>query len=79
MNSIPRVCCACKYWIYKPGSEGEPGYSEWTPGSPGYLPEMKCAMGYWEFDFERASELEYRKTMLKALDCKDFTPAGVED
>lgn len=59
------LCCANAYY-----SEGSPGYSEYTPGSPA---SMSCRRGRWEFDDCITSDLiQFMHDTGRR--CSDFEP-----
>lgn len=61
-----KLCLFCKNFRLDPG---DPGYSEYTPG---WDFEMECRKGHWRFDQFKMNEEDYRKTLLKAIECKDY-------
>jgi hypothetical protein len=64
-----KLCFQCTYCAIYPE---EPGYSEYTPGSP---PSINCNKGHWrEGQFFLGTE-EAFKLMCSAENCKDFCPA----
>jgi hypothetical protein len=59
-------CLFCKEFYFM---DGQPGYSEMTPGSNA---EIGCDKKYWELDQIFDTEESYRQKMLRAKTCKDF-------
>lgn len=68
---FPPLCLWCEHFVMDLGSEGSPGYSEWTPGSSATPYEMQCRKKHWEFKLRYESQ--YRECILSAVNCPDFT------
>lgn len=64
-----RVCVLCEHFRYE---EGDPGYSEYTPGSNA---SMGCGKGYWYWRNYTAQD--FRTKLLSAERCADFEPARI--
>lgn len=62
-----QLCLFCKRFTMV---AEEPDWSDVTPGSNF---EMYCSKNHWDFDTRKASEDDFRKTLLTAEDCKDYT------
>jgi hypothetical protein len=61
-----RICWLCQHVVFECG---EPGYSDYTPGSEFTL---KCGEGYWEFDNFGDGLQEFREQLISAERCADF-------
>lgn len=72
-KTVPRCCWLCRFIHYSPGTEGEDGYSEVTPGYPREMPELRCGLEHWEINFVNDTEEELRDKILTAERCPDFT------
>lgn len=48
---------------------GDPGYSEWTPGTSA---SIKCLCGYWKMKYY-GGVTEYRDNIYKAITCTDWS------
>ena len=63
-----KLCVFCEHWEF---DGGEQGYSEMTPGTNA---SMGCKKEHW--DGKRMvdiwSEVDFRKIILTAKDCKDY-------
>lgn len=70
---MPITCVLCKWLSYLPG---EPFYSWFQEG---YSPILECAKGYWGMDWYMDGEGEFRKKMLRAVECEDFELEGDYD
>lgn len=60
-----RICLACKHFSF---SSGSPGYSSWTPGSPGHV---ECDKRHWNGTDMSAEEFFAANMMAKT--CVDYT------
>ncbi len=67
MTSHERICIFCRAFHL---SFGEPGYSEYTPASPG---SCYCIKGHFDLG-EWSSEREFRDAIKKAVGCEDWEP-----
>ena len=61
-----RICFHCKYFYF---SYGEPGYSEYTPGSD---PVIECDKNHWDSDDALYAYNGLFNCMHKAETCKDY-------
>ena len=61
-----KLCWWCKEFCYM---NGEPNYSEVTPGSSW---DMACNKRIWDFDMETTSQEEFANMLMKAEKCKFF-------
>lgn len=62
-----RICWSCRHVLF---DTGEPGYSEYTPGSE---MSLSCGRGYWEFHQYEDSLAVFREKLQSAERCADFT------
>ena len=69
MSSCELVHLNCMWCESFQVVEGEPDYSEYTPGCDW---KMSCAKKHWEIDGLEITLGEYRENMLKALSCHEF-------
>lgn len=61
-------CLYCKYFYLL---AGEYGYSEYTPGSD---VRIGCDKGVWDLDNYMDTEVDFRRKMLTANECKYYDP-----
>ena len=61
-----KMCWWCKNFYY---SRGEPGWSEYTPGSDF---SIECLKSHWAFEQDSTSKDEFRNMISHAVDCADF-------
>lgn len=59
-------CVACKHWRF---DEGEPDYSELTPGTEW---NSSCEKGHWDVGGAYTSREKFRSCLLQAEKCNDF-------
>ena len=69
--SINCTCTSCEHMLFE---AEEAGYSSWTPGSPMTL---ECNMRHWDAA-DCNSTAEFRKALLLAITCPDFTQIDLE-
>lgn len=68
-----RTCIECKQFKFFAGS---PGYSEYTPG---FDWNASCGKDHWRLDGnDYPTEDEYRRALLTARSCSDFSRFKVE-
>lgn len=63
----PAICLCCKHLFF---SEGEPGYSSYTPSTP---MSMSCCKNHTEVNFD-GTERGFHDSMTFAGRCPDFEP-----
>jgi hypothetical protein len=61
-----KLCYACKHFEFDPG---EPGYSEYTPGSDAH---MSCGKDHWCLDNMGYGGKSLAEHLERAKTCKDF-------
>jgi len=64
-----KLCVFCEHFYLSPG---DPGHSEYTPG---WDAEMGCRKDIISIDLMIDSTGSYRRKILLAKTCKDYTPA----
>ena len=67
-----RICINCDHWRYY---HAEQGYSEVTPS---VNVAVFCVLGHWKIDPYLADQERYRKFLLSAETCTDFSPVKEE-
>ena len=60
------ACLFCRHFQW---SQGERGYSEYTPGSDS---SMWCGKKHWELETCTDDERDVRRKLTMAQNCKDF-------
>ena len=61
------TCIDCIHWYFYGGS---PDYSELTPGENW---ESRCRKGHWKMGVYDDDQISYRKKLLMARNCADFS------
>jgi len=61
-----RICWSCEHIRFE---TGEPGYSEYTPGSE---MSLECGKSYWELDNCEDGLAEFKAKLMSAERCADF-------
>lgn len=67
-----KLCVICTHFLLKFGSEGEPSYSEYTPGYPGSAGSIGCQKEVFSTYEGETAEDVFMETILTAEKCPHY-------